>query len=756
MNPNFARRVLLPLLVAAAAGLVFVLVVTGGGRRLPTDGDATSSADTGEVVAGSENTPSTTDDPASDGVATPKAPEASDERRDEERSAADLAATEPPAGLYAEPIGEAIAAPSSIGSLDPDRHPYRIDFAPTGAGIEKIVFSDYWRNAAENRRAVAHRRAVERGDADPPPLPAEIDRYQLTTLGRLYSSATDTWLDVPLLAMRTLQIDGAEVWLFGAVWSETAPGVFESVVRDADGNAVVEVERAYRIEDGPIEGYRLSLQQQVRNVSGRELVVTWGNYGPGDLDPDRDSYIEVRRFHFGYVMPQNRDPSRSIVLASDQMYDRKEVVDRIRDGDFSLWPNAASLDADLSASWFGSTNRYFGLAVHAAYDPPAATSKLLDPSVLDVRTQLGQSEDGGEVVFSLLEGGAKRLASGETGAWDLGVYAGPLERTILIDREPFAALNLGGLITYVMNSCCTICTFSWLANLLVVFLTFIHDWVVFDWGLSIILLVLIVRGMLHPLTRRSQIQMTRFGKGMAELKPQIDALQAKYKDDPRKLQQEQMRLYRERGVNPAGCLGGMLPMFLQMPIWIALYAMLFFAFELRQQPAFFGVFQLFGGWGFLGDLSAPDRFIPFSKPIDLWLFSVSGLNVLPLLMGLVFWFQQKYMTPPTTATLTDEQKQQQKIMKIMMVVMFPVMLYAAPSGLTLYILTSSCIGIAEGRIIRKRIAYLDTLPKDEKKAKPSKTRDKLGRMYAEALERAQEKQRQKQRGGKAKRFKDRK
>ncbi|MGA1017291.1 MAG: hypothetical protein ACO3YY_04770, partial [Phycisphaerales bacterium] len=70
MNPNFARRVLLPLLVAAAAGLVFVLVVTGGGRRLPTDGDATSSADTGEVVAGSENTSATTDDPASDRVAT--------------------------------------------------------------------------------------------------------------------------------------------------------------------------------------------------------------------------------------------------------------------------------------------------------------------------------------------------------------------------------------------------------------------------------------------------------------------------------------------------------------------------------------------------------------------------------------------------------------------------------------------------------------------------------------------------------------
>jgi membrane protein insertase Oxa1/YidC/SpoIIIJ len=128
-------------------------------------------------------------------------------------------------------------------------------------------------------------------------------------------------------------------------------------------------------------------------------------------------------------------------------------------------------------------------------------------------------------------------------------------------------------------------------------------------------------------------------------------------------------------------------------------------------------------------------------------------------MGLVFWFQQKYMSPPTTATMTEEQLQQQKIMKVMMVVMFPIMLYAAPSGLTLYILTSSCIGIVESRAIRRRLAYLDSLPQDAPgTAAPrpaSKTRDKLGRMYADALERAKQRQIEKNRASKQAKFKDR-
>ncbi|MFZ9690526.1 MAG: membrane protein insertase YidC [Phycisphaerales bacterium] len=754
MNPK-TRRIVFPLIAAAGATLVFLLVVTGGKRPTATQiEDAATEAAT-EAVA---NDAATTAPAQSAGAEVAGAtPASSDGAAGEAAATASKPAAESgPRGLVAAPSGAPISAPTPLGSLDPDRHPYRIDFAPTGAGIDRIVFSDYWRTALEKRLAAAHARAVEKGTPDAAPMPPESDRYQLTTLGKL--AGGEQVFEVPLLAMRTITIDGEAVGLFGDVWSEIEPGLFRSVIRDADGAAVLEVERRYSIGDGPTDGYRLKLEQRARNLSGRELSVTWQHYGPGDLDPDRDSYIEVRRFHFGYLMPPARDPSQSIVLASGQMYERKDVVDRIRENDFSLWPNLASREESLEISWFGSTNRYFSLAVYAPYAPPGSTSKNLSSSVETVMTQLGFG-DTGEVVFSLLQGPAKTIAAGGEASWDLGVYAGPLERDVLIDLEPYSAMSLGGLITYVMNSCCTICTFAWLANLLVVFLTFIHDYIAFDWAISIVLLVLVVRGLLHPLTRRSQIQMSRFGKKMSELKPELDALQKKFRDDPKKLQQEQLRLYREKGVNPAGCLGGMLPMFLQMPIWIALYAMLFFAFELRQQPAFFGVFQLAGGWGFLGDLSAPDGFFLFPQPIDLWLFTLKGINVLPLLMGLVFWFQQKYMAPPTTATMTEEQLQQQKIMKVMMVVMFPIMLYAAPSGLTLYILTSSCIGIVESRAVRRRIAHLDSLPQaapDAQGRAPGKTRDKLGRLYAEALERAKQRQAEKDRAAKQKKFKDRK
>ena len=187
-----------------------------------------------------------------------------------------------------------------------------------------------------------------------------------------------------------------------------------------------------------------------------------------------------------------------------------------------------------------------------------------------------------------------------------------------------------------------------------IMLTFLHDYVVFDWAIAIMVLVMVVRFFLHPVTKRSQISMTKVTRGMASIKPELDALQKRYPGDTKKLQAEQMRLYREKGINPVGCVGGMLPTFLQTPIWIALYAVLYFAFALRQQPAFFGVFQQFGGWEFLGDLSAADHFIRFPAPLIKWPFEFASINLIPILMGGLFFLQQKYMTPPPNASMTPE------------------------------------------------------------------------------------------------------
>jgi YidC/Oxa1 family membrane protein insertase len=275
--------------------------------------------------------------------------------------------------------------------------------------------------------------------------------------------------------------------------------------------------------------------------------------------------------------------------------------------------------------------------------------------------------------------------------------------------------------------------------------------VVFDWGLAIIVLVIVVRSILHPLTRRAQISMQRVTKQMATVKPELEALQKRYKEDPKKLQEETIRLYRERGINPLGCAGGMLPTFVQTPIWIALYAVLYFAFELRQQPAFFGVFQKMGGWQFLGDLSAQDRFITLPFEIDLWIVHLTSINLIPMLMGVVFFIQQKYQAPPPTASMTPEQEQQQKMMKWMMVVLFPIMLYGAPSGLTLYIATSTLVGIYESKRIRAQVKDMDF-------TKPNTAKGGwLQNAYATAMKRAQAAQQQKKsvKQAPSKKFRDR-
>ena len=194
-------------------------------------------------------------------------------------------------------------------------------------------------------------------------------------------------------------------------------------------------------------------------------------------------------------------------------------------------------------------------------------------------------------------------------------------------------------------------------------------------------------------------------------------------------------------------------MFLQMPIWIALYAMLYLAFDLRQEPAFYGIFQtqIFFGWSFLADLSAADHFFgEFDTPRKFLLWNLTGINLLPLLMGAIFYIQQKYMSPPPSPTMSKEQLQQQKMMKILMPVMFPLMLYSAPSGLTLYILTSSTIGIIESKYIRAHVSEMDLKGSPQKERgqpqlgnkKKKKSKDPQGRAFTDALERAKAKGRQ--------------
>ncbi|MCB0164720.1 MAG: membrane protein insertase YidC [Anaerolineae bacterium] len=203
----------------------------------------------------------------------------------------------------------------------------------------------------------------------------------------------------------------------------------------------------------------------------------------------------------------------------------------------------------------------------------------------------------------------------------------------------------------------------------------------YAFGFAIILFTLLVRGATFPLN----LQQIKSSKAMQALQPKLKELQEKHKGDREKLAQEQMRLYKEHGVNP---LGGCLPMLVQMPIWIALYRSLI---QLSSQglltEGFFWIPSLSGpvstwggGLGWLWPL----------PPAIGWPSALAYL-VMPVLLVVSQLYMQNLMTPPST---DPQQAQVQSIMKFMPL-MFGYFALIVPSGLTLYWFTSNVLGVAQ-------------------------------------------------------------
>ena len=183
-----------------------------------------------------------------------------------------------------------------------------------------------------------------------------------------------------------------------------------------------------------------------------------------------------------------------------------------------------------------------------------------------------------------------------------------------------------------------------------------------SWGFSIILISLLIYGLTYPLTMKSMSSMRK----MQLVQPQVAALQKKHKGDPQKLNSEMVALYKKEGVNP---LGGCLPFILQMPVFMALYQVLWRAYY-------------FQGKSFLWmkDLALPDKLfiLPFNLP-----FLGNEFNILPIVMGAVMFLQQKFSSK--NMVITDEtQAMQQKMMKYFLPVFIAFIFYHFASGLSLY------------------------------------------------------------------------
>ena len=199
-----------------------------------------------------------------------------------------------------------------------------------------------------------------------------------------------------------------------------------------------------------------------------------------------------------------------------------------------------------------------------------------------------------------------------------------------------------------------------------------------NFGLAIITLTIIVRVVTLPLTLK-QLKAT---KAMQELQPKLADLQKRHGKDKQKLAQEQMRLYKESGVSPAGC---MLPMLVQLPIWIALFQSIIRVVAVTPEGFLNLARHLYSSWAEVFSL------VPLnSKFLWLDLAIPDKLILLPILVGGTMWLQQKMVTPKTA----DPRQQAQSTMMLwLMPLMFAFLTLQFPSGLALYWVISNIITI---------------------------------------------------------------
>jgi len=196
-----------------------------------------------------------------------------------------------------------------------------------------------------------------------------------------------------------------------------------------------------------------------------------------------------------------------------------------------------------------------------------------------------------------------------------------------------------------------------------------------NFGLTIIALTIVVRGVMYPLTRR-QLRAT---KAMQSLQPKIAELQKKHGKDKQKLAQEQMRLYKESGVNPVGCLG---PMLVQMPIWIALYQAIIRVLAVSPE-SFLNLSRYLYDWPIV--YSA----LPLNNQF-LWMNLANSDFFMAILVGATMWVAQKMITPVTS---DPKQRSQSQMMTVMMPLMFAFLALSFPSGLALYWMVTNLITI---------------------------------------------------------------
>jgi YidC/Oxa1 family membrane protein insertase len=324
--------------------------------------------------------------------------------------------------------------------------------------------------------------------------------------------------------------------------------------------------------------------------------------------------------------------------------------------------------------WVGIRNKYFVITILPLQQDP--------DGLLELKGEKKALQNGGVIdKYSLSI--SKNINNFAYAKDAYNFYFGPIEYSTLKAHHPTmtSIVDFGSFLglTFIIRPIAE--------YIMLPLLKFLHSFIP-NYGIVIIIFSLIIKILLHPLTKQSMTSM----KKIQLLQPMMNEIREKYKDDPQKMNQEVMKLYQTYGINPAG---GCLPILLQMPILIALYGLFRATIELRQQP-----FML---W--IKDLSVPDTIVhlPFRLPF----FMINEISGLALLLGITMFIQQKM-------SVTDPR---QKAMIYIMPILFTLLFNSFPSGLNLYYFMFNLFSIGQQYYTNKFSKPIELKPVDRKSKK---------------------------------------
>jgi YidC/Oxa1 family membrane protein insertase len=407
----------------------------------------------------------------------------------------------------------------------------------------------------------------------------------------------------------------------------------EKVVKFTTSQNNVEVNKSFIFKNGT---YKVGLNINKNGLSGEKIEIGWAG-GIEESEKAKQGQPEIRTAHFS-----NGKTSQHIQMTKE---DTENAT-----GDYK---------------WVGVSSKYFFVAI--VYDK----DKDADITIKSFRqpNELMNKKDN---AINYQISYAKIAEENEEKFW---FFIGPNDYkelkkyNLAFDNNLFPVLSWARYLFFADK------WFPALAEAVLWLLLKLYD-IVKDYGIAIVLLTFLTKLVTYPMTHSSMKSMNR----MKEMQPKIQAMRDKYKNNPKKMNEELMSLYKKEGINPLN--PGCLPIFLQMPIFIALFVVLRKAIELR------GAGTVLVPW--IHDLSKPE--VLFELP---WTFPMYGNNfaILPIIMAILTYFQNKM-------TIKDPN---QKMMIYFMPIFMLVLFNSFSSGLVLYWTLSSAFGIVQQIITNKQL-----------------------------------------------------